>query len=127
MKNNPVANLVEAVQEHVGAHDPTGEKASKNAHDDILTRFDSLLKEAFENPALKNDKDLIDILTDELHEKIDLYLTNFYQQDADDGLDVSEIEDTDDDFTNTLEEIASGKSIMLDTRNTKDAESPPRH
>ncbi len=66
------------------ANDPTGELATTKAMDDFKAKLDALLKEAFENKDLTRDPDIIDILTDEAHEKIDEYLTNFYNtEDAD--------------------------------------------
>lgn len=75
--------------------DVTGELASRKSYDSFLAQFESLLKEAFADEDLTRDGDLVDMLTDELHGKIDEALTEFYGKSSDDGLNVDDIDDED--------------------------------
>lgn len=76
--------------------DVTGEHAARAAYDGFLKRFEELLKEAFANAELKTDRDLVEMLTDEMHGKIDEALTEFYASEDDDGLNVDDLEDESD-------------------------------
>ena len=76
--------------------DVTGEIESRKVFDDFLAQSKALIGQIFSHPALLRERDLLDILADEMHESVDNALTELYAKDSDDGLDVSDIDEVED-------------------------------
>lgn len=80
--------------------DVTGEKASQKAYTEALESFKVLVTGIFANADLRVDGDMIDMISDEMHEILDNELTAYYNSTnpMDGDLDEDDIDDTDEDL-----------------------------
>ena len=75
--------------------DVSGELGARAAYEGFLREYEDLLKRIFASKELLIDEDLVDMITDDMHEKLDTALTEYYDKSSSDGLNVDDIDDAD--------------------------------